>query len=121
MGEKRVTAEGLVVKGNGSGGKGDEREQLSGRYAAESLEMRKDRQVVLTGKIDQQPNSNTHYVLVFKSQEVDCSWANNGMMASVLDGESALALQNRVEDADFPNVVVTPMGGKSVYSLFGWW
>jgi hypothetical protein len=33
----------------------------------------------------------------------------------VLMGDSALALQHRVEDAGFSNVVVTPMGGERVF------
>ncbi|CAG9768404.1 unnamed protein product [Ceutorhynchus assimilis] len=37
------------------------------------------------------------------------------MIARVIAGDSALDLQQRVEDAGFPNVVVTPMGGDRVF------
>jgi len=37
------------------------------------------------------------------------------MVASVLVGDSTLALQQRVEDAGFQYVVVTPMGGERVF------
>lgn len=37
------------------------------------------------------------------------------MVASVLEGDSTLSLQQRVEDAGFMSVVVTPMGGDRVF------
>lgn len=42
-------------------------------------------------------------------------WANGGMVATVTSGDSTLSLQQRVEDAGFLNVVVTPMGSDRVF------
>lgn len=52
------------------------------------------------------------YILVSE----DRSWAKSRIMATVVTGESMLSIQ-RVEDAAFHHVVVTPIGGQSISSL----
>lgn len=42
-------------------------------------------------------------------------WANEGMVATVTSGDSSLSLQQRVDDAGFVNVVVTPLGSDRVF------
>ncbi|AES97288.1 DUF4283 domain protein [Medicago truncatula] len=45
----------------------------------------------------------------------DLKWAQSGMVSLVLEGESSLAIQQKVDDAGFPNVVVTQLGGDRVF------
>ena len=55
------------------------------------------------------------HIPVFKSREENQVWAGSGLVASVLEGDSALVLQQRVEDAGFHQGIVTPMGGDRVF------
>jgi hypothetical protein len=57
----------------------------------------------------------TNFIPSFSTQKEDRKWANAGMVASVIDGNSALDIQQRVEDAGFSGVVVTPLGGDRVF------
>jgi hypothetical protein len=57
------------------------------------------------------------HVPVYKSREEDRLWANSGMVATVSVGDSALSLQQRIEDAEFLHVVATPMGGTEFFSI----
>ena len=52
---------------------------------------------------------------VYSSAAADRSWATSGLIATVHGGDSVAARQQRVEDAGFPFVVVTPMGGDRVF------
>jgi len=61
--------------------------------------------------------SITKFIPSLKSKVEDRQWARLGMVASVIEGDSTLALQQQVEDAGFNQVVVTPMGGHSFSSL----
>jgi len=54
-------------------------------------------------------------VLVYNSRSEDRGWANGGLVATVVSGDSTLSPQQRVEDAGFDNVVVTPMGSDKVF------
>jgi len=54
-------------------------------------------------------------VLLYSSKEEDRLWANRGMVTKVVSGDSSLSLQQRVDDAWFDNVVVTPMGSDRVF------
>jgi len=45
----------------------------------------------------------------------DCNWVPAGMVATSVSGDSTLAIQQRVEDAGFSSIVVTPMGSDCVF------
>lgn len=86
---------------------------LSGKEQVENKGFKKD-----TGSSKVQPGvSITKFVPAFSSSLEDRKWAQSSMVASIVEGESALALQQRVEDAGFNQMVVTPMGGSSFSSL----
>jgi RNA recognition motif-containing protein len=85
------------VGGNDGGGK-------------QPVRQKETKQVTGPSKV-QHDRSNVKFVSVFKSNPEDRKWASLGMVASVIVGDSALALQQRVEDAGFHHVVVVPMGG----------
>lgn len=55
------------------------------------------------------------FVPIYKSKLEDRNWANSGMVATVLEGESTLSLQQRIQDAGFVSINVTPMGGDRVF------
>lgn len=57
--------------------------------------------------------SKTQFIPVSKSSLEDRKWADSGMVASIVSGDSMLSLQQWVEDAGFHHIVVTPMGGSS--------
>jgi len=70
----------------------------------------------ITDKVKKQQRSR--YVPIFNSRSQDLKWAHSGMVATMSKEESALVIQQKVEDAGFPNVVVTPMRGSCVSSLY---
>jgi len=45
-------------------------------------------------------------VLLYNSRPEDRGWADGGLVAKVVSGDSSLALQQRVEDTGFDNIVV---------------
>ena len=57
----------------------------------------------------------SYFILIYKSSVEDRSWARSGMVSHVKAGDSALSFQQWIEDAGFPNVVVTPLGGDRVF------
>jgi len=50
----------------------------------------------------------TKFIPVYQE---DRARASSGMVAHIKEGDSALSFQQRIEDAGFPNVIVTPLGG----------
>jgi len=89
-----------VVAGVG-GGKGKEQLEEGKKEALSST---------VNVKQAQQRQVSIQYILVYKSRVEDRKWANSGMVASVIAGDSALLLQQRVDDDNFLHVVVTSMG-----------
>jgi len=115
-----VTTEGVVDNGKGidervEGAKEDGGGKPLFWCVNVETELRKDRPEVVKGALQQKQNSDIHFILVFHSNQADRMWASNNMVASVIEGDSSLALQHRVEDADFSHVIVTPMGGERVF------
>jgi hypothetical protein len=51
----------------------------------------------------------------YSSELEDRKWATSGMVATAVGEDSTVALQQKVEDAGFNHVVVTPMGGDRVF------
>lgn len=51
----------------------------------------------------------------YTSLLADRTWATSGMVASVVGEDSTVALQQKVNDAGFINVMVIPMGGDRVF------
>jgi len=56
-------------------------------------------------------------LLLYNSKPEDRLWAKGGMVAKVVSGDSSLSLQQRVEDAGFVNVIVTPMGSDRFFCI----
>ena len=64
------------------------------------------------------PNNNTttaQFISMYKSCLEDREWVCSGMIAYVKAGDSILSFQQRIIDAGFPNVIVTPLGGDRVF------
>jgi len=57
----------------------------------------------------------SQFIPIYKSSLEDRTWACSGMVAHMKAGDSAFSFQQWIEDADFPNVVVTPLGGDRVF------
>ena len=57
----------------------------------------------------------SQFIPIYKSSLEDRAWARSGMVAYVKAGDSTLSFQQRIKDAGFPNVVVTPLGGDRVF------
>jgi len=51
----------------------------------------------------------------YRSQEEDLKWACNGVVASVINGEAILVVQNRLEDAGFTDLDIILMGADRVF------
>jgi len=54
-------------------------------------------------------------LLEYTSSKEDMDWAHSGIVATLALDETILSVQQRVEDAGFTNVEVTPMGGDKVF------
>ena len=50
----------------------------------------------------------------YKSRKEDILWANRGVVASMINGESIPGVQNRIADAGFVDIEITPMGADRV-------
>jgi hypothetical protein len=51
----------------------------------------------------------------YRSKSDDVQWAKNGLVATVINGEAIPVVQNRITDAGFKDLVVTPMGADKVF------
>lgn len=60
-------------------------------------------------------NAAEAFVPVFKAKAEDISWAQSGMVAEVIFGDSVIDIHHQVHDAGFPHVIVTPLGGDQVF------
>lgn len=55
---------------------------------------------------------------MYRSLHEDKSWASKGVVATIVTGDSMLSVQQQVEDADFHNISLIPMGGDRVFLYF---
>jgi hypothetical protein len=87
-----------------------------GKVVIKPLEVNKNKDGPKLVDVKQSKDVQTvsQFVPVFNSREEDLKWASAGMVATLVSGESAVALQQKVEDAGFSNLVVIPMGGDRV-------
>jgi hypothetical protein len=111
-------AGGIVVKGSKADVKVGEvtKEVGDGAILVQQVVKKKETvPVVPGGSKDQNDGSNIKFIPAFKSRDEDHLWANSGMVASIGAGKSSLAIKQKVEDAGFLKVVVTPMGGDRVF------
>ncbi|MCI04034.1 sulfate transporter, partial [Trifolium medium] len=51
----------------------------------------------------------------FRTKSDDVQWAHNGLVATVINGEAIPVVQNRITDAGFNDLVITPMGADKVF------
>jgi hypothetical protein len=58
---------------------------------------------------------NNIFVRSYRSKSDDVQWANNGLVATVINGEAIPIVHNRIIDAGFADVVITPMGADKVF------
>ncbi|PNX99301.1 hypothetical protein L195_g022566, partial [Trifolium pratense] len=58
-----------------------------------------------------------HQVLLrcYRAEPDDVSWAQNGLVATVSNGEAVPVMQRRLTDAGFTDVVLIPMGAEKVF------
>ncbi|AES70226.2 hypothetical protein MTR_3g049960 [Medicago truncatula] len=67
-------------------------------------------------KVDAQTSEDIpNGMLLYNSTSEDRLWANGGIVAKVVSGDSSLSLQQRVGDAGFSNIVVTLMESDRVF------
>ncbi|GAU30969.1 hypothetical protein TSUD_63800 [Trifolium subterraneum] len=51
----------------------------------------------------------------YRTKPEDVQWVNNGLVATVLNGEAIPVVQNRITDAGFKDVDIIPMGADKVF------
>jgi hypothetical protein len=56
----------------------------------------------------------TQLVRSYRSQLEDVSWARRGVVATVSNGEAVPLVQQRIVDAGFDTVIITPLGADKV-------
>jgi len=100
-------------------GRGEDEEKACGKKSkgglvVESLEGVSHKPLP-TVSLKQQMQTVTQFTPAYKSRDEDLKWAKSGMVASIFTGDSVLALQQRMDDAGFRQVIVTPMGGDKVF------
>jgi len=66
-------------------------------------------------KKDLKHKGHVQFIPRYTSLSEDRKWATSGMVATALVEDSILALQQKVGDASFNHVVVTPMGSDRVF------
>ncbi|GAU51172.1 hypothetical protein TSUD_412070 [Trifolium subterraneum] len=59
--------------------------------------------------------ASTKLVRKYTSTCDDVKWARKGVVATVMNGEVVSMVQQRIEDAGFTNLVITPMGADKVF------
>lgn len=100
------------MKEKGKDGKVREKVELAeggGKGKARMVE--KKQEGVSHNVIEPKSMPAAQFMPVHKSCVEDRVWACSGMVAHVKAGDSALSFQQRIIDAGFPNVIVTPLGG----------
>jgi hypothetical protein len=75
------------------GGRKDKEQKVKGKNS--------DMSELVDGKQLQQGQLITKFIPSFSTREEDRKWENAGMVVSVIVGDSALAIQQRVKDAGF--------------------
>ncbi|GAU51462.1 hypothetical protein TSUD_413600, partial [Trifolium subterraneum] len=58
---------------------------------------------------------STQLVRKYSSSGDDVKWARKGVVATVINGEVVSMVQQRIEDAGFSDLVITPMGADKVF------
>ncbi|GAU50621.1 hypothetical protein TSUD_410220 [Trifolium subterraneum] len=51
----------------------------------------------------------------YQTKSDDVQWAHNGLVATIINGEAIHVVQNRITDAGFNDIVITPMGADKVF------
>ena len=100
------------------------REERDGvkKEGAKVVEQRKGQVRTIRGRKEEEPtvgnskqkltvSQNIQFIPKFNSKQEYRSWASSGMVASVIEGDSALSLQHRVEDVDFHKLLLHPWVG----------
>ncbi|MCI58079.1 sulfate transporter, partial [Trifolium medium] len=83
---------------------------------AEEPEKGKDESVVHYAHPTKKEAETKEHVFVrkYKPSQDDVLWAQNGVVATVRNGEAIPVVQNRIVDAGFKELVVIPMGADKV-------
>ena len=92
--------DGTVVVGEATGGR-----------MTQQHEKGKEKELAHAAAVVVHSDAPFHFVPVYNSDVEDRKWATSGMIVTVHVGDSVVALQQRIVDAGFPYVTVTPMGG----------
>ncbi|MCI68277.1 sulfate transporter, partial [Trifolium medium] len=51
----------------------------------------------------------------YRTKTDDMKWAQNGIVATVINGEAVPVVHNRITDAGFDDLVLIPMGAHKVF------
>ncbi|MCI36134.1 DUF4283 domain protein, partial [Trifolium medium] len=51
----------------------------------------------------------------YRSMSDDVKWVQNGLVATVINGEAIPVVQNRISDTGFGDLVIIPMGADKVF------
>ncbi|PNX72734.1 putative sulfate transporter, partial [Trifolium pratense] len=51
----------------------------------------------------------------YRTEPDDVAWAQNGLVATIINGEAVPVVQSRIMDAGFNDVILTPMGADKVF------
>ncbi|MCI67240.1 sulfate transporter, partial [Trifolium medium] len=54
-------------------------------------------------------------IRMYQSNENDLRWARKGVVATVINGEVVPLVQQRIADAGFNSLVITPLGADKVF------
>ncbi|XP_045791605.1 uncharacterized protein LOC123886320 [Trifolium pratense] len=55
------------------------------------------------------------YLPSYKTEPDDVAWAQNGLVATIINGEAVPVVQSRIMDAGFNDVIIIPMGADKVF------
>ncbi|GAU37762.1 hypothetical protein TSUD_102790 [Trifolium subterraneum] len=99
------------VKESRSAGMVDASAQMNAQEQAEGLIFRKPTNVTDVPK----ENEGIISLRKFRTTPDDVKWAQNGLVATIINGEAVPVVQNRITDAGFNDLILVPMGAGKVF------
>ncbi|MCI27329.1 sulfate transporter, partial [Trifolium medium] len=92
-----------------------DRQEKGNRVGAQEKEARPNVSITtMCPGEDEMPVSRT-YVHKYRTAVDDVQWAQNGMVATIINGEAVSVVQNRIADACFKELVILPLGADKVF------
>jgi hypothetical protein len=92
---------------------GGRKTRVASKNGLQQGEVHGSKEVASAGAVKERENKV--FLRNYSSKVGDVQWAQNGLVATVINGEAIPVVQNRITDAGFRDLVITPMGADKVF------